>query len=203
MKLERSFYTRSNVVQIAKDLLGKYLYTCWNGKITGGIITETEAYAGITDRASHAYNNRRTQRTGIMYWQGGTAYIYLCYGIHSLFNVVTNVEGIPHAVLIRAIHPTDGIDLMLKRRNKKKSDKTLTRGPGSVSQALDIHYSHTGKDLLGDEIWIEDKEIKIHSKKIIAGPRIGVDYAGEDAKLPYRFRITHLFQNVGDNNFCK
>lgn len=189
MKLERSFYTRSNVVQIAKDLLGKYLYTCWNGKITGGIITETEAYAGITDRASHAYNNRRTQRTGIMYWQGGTAYIYLCYGIHSLFNVVTNVEGIPHAVLIRAIHPTDGIDLMLKRRNKKKSDKTLTSGPGSVSQALDIHYSHTGKDLLGDEIWIEDKGIKIHPNKIIEGQRIGVDYAGEDAKLPYRFRI--------------
>src|ERR1043166_9259202 len=110
MKLGKEFYIRNNVVQISKKLLGKYLFTKRFGVITGGMIIETEAYAGITDRASHAYGNRRTARTEIMYGEGGIAYVYLCYGIHSLFNVVTNLEGIPHAVLIRAIEPTDGID---------------------------------------------------------------------------------------------
>src|SRR5947207_949048 len=117
MKLSRSFYTRNDVVQISKELLGKYLFTKFKGTITGGIITETEAYAGITDRASHSFGGRRTSRTEVMYAEGGTAYIYICYGIHSLFNVVTNKKEIPEAVLIRAIHPTHGIELMLKRRN--------------------------------------------------------------------------------------
>jgi DNA-3-methyladenine glycosylase len=109
--LPSEFYIRTDVVQVARDLLGKVLYTSFNHEITAGIIIETEAYAGVTDKASHAYNNRRTARTEIMYRTGGTAYVYLCYGIHSLFNIVTSVEDNPHAVLIRGIEPLHGIEL--------------------------------------------------------------------------------------------
>ncbi|MFI5219808.1 MAG: DNA-3-methyladenine glycosylase [Bacteroidia bacterium] len=186
-KLEKSFYLRSDVVKIAKELLGKYLFTKFNGKITGGIITETEAYNGIIDRASHAFGGRRTQRTEIMYGEGGIAYVYLCYGIHSLFNVVTNKKNIPHAVLIRSVHPTHGIDVMLKRRNKKTADKLFTCGPGSVAQALSIHYSHTGTGLAGNKIWIEDRNLIVSKSQVFVSKRIGVEYSGEDAHLPYRF----------------
>ncbi len=153
------------------------------------MIVETEAYKGISDKASHAYNGRFTERTQIMYKEGGAAYIYLCYGIHHLFNVVTNVEGTPHAVLIRAIEPIEGIDTMLKRRKKKQLDYTLTSGPGSLSEALGIHYSHSGISLYENKIWIADEGIKINRNNIIASPRVGVAYAKEDALLPYRFRI--------------
>jgi DNA-3-methyladenine glycosylase len=187
MKLPKSFYTRHDVVQIAKELLGKYLFTKFNGKLTGGIITETEAYAGEIDRASHAHGGRRTKRTEVMYMQGGTAYVYLCYGIHSLFNVVTNQKNIPHAILIRAIHPTHGIETMLKRRKMKEVKKNLAAGPGTVSEALGIHYSDTGLSLLGNKIWLEDREFKVDPENIIEGKRVGVDYAGEDADLLYRF----------------
>ena len=186
-KLGRDFYLREDVVKISKDLLGKYLFTKINNKHTAAIITETEAYAGITDKASHAFNNRRTARTEIMFAEGGVSYIYLCYGIHHLFNVVTNVEGIPHAVLIRAVKPMEGIDIILKRRNATKVHSKIAGGPGTVSQALGIKTIHSGLGLTGNKIWIEDKGIKIIDNNIITGPRIGVDYAGEDAKLPYRF----------------
>jgi DNA-3-methyladenine glycosylase len=186
-KLSKNFYLREDVLFIARQLLGKYLFTKFNGKLTGGIISETEAYNGIVDRASHAYGNRRTDRTEIMYNEGGFAYVYLCYGIHSLFNVVTNTKDIPHAVLIRSIHPTHGIDVMLKRRKKKSVDKTLTKGPGSVSQALGIHYSHTGMSLHGNKIWIEDKNYAVAPSQIEITKRIGVDYSGEAAHYPYRF----------------
>lgn len=192
MKLDRSFYLRKDVIKVSKELLGKVLYTCIGNKRTAGIITETEAYAGVTDRASHAYGGRRTARTEVMYREGGTAYVYLCYGIHSLFNVVTNEKDIPHAVLIRAIHPIEGINTMLKRRNKKQVEKSLASGPGSLSQALGIHYVHTGHSLLGKIMWIEDKGIGIKPSDIIAGPRVGVEYAGEDALLPYRFRVREV-----------
>ncbi len=188
-KLSRDFYLREDVVQISKELLGKYLFTKIGGKITAGIITETEAYAGITDKASHAYNNRRTNRTEIMFAQGGLSYVYLCYGIHHLFNVVTNVKDTPHAVLIRAIKPLEGIDLILKRRKVLKIHSKITSGPGTVSQALGILTKHNGLDLTGNQIWIEDKGVKILKNEIISSPRIGVDYAGEDAKLPYRFNV--------------
>jgi DNA-3-methyladenine glycosylase len=187
MKLPKSFYTRHDVVQIAKELLGKYIFTKFNGKLTGGIITETEAYAGEIDRASHAHGGRRTKRTEVMYTQGGTAYVYLCYGIHSLFNVVTNQKNIPHAILIRAIHPTHGIETMLKRRKMKAVKKNLTAGPGTVSEALGIHYSDTGISLLGNKIWLEDRKFKVYPENITEGKRVGVDYAGEDADLLYRF----------------
>jgi len=187
MKLTPEFYDRENVVQISKDLLGKFLFTSFKGQFTGGMITETEAYEGVIDKASHAYGNRRTNRTEIMYAKGGTAYVYLCYGIHSLFNVVTNNEGTPHAVLIRAIQPLYGIETILERRKQTKLIPNLTVGPGKVSEALGIHYSDTGKSLSGDEIWIEDKGIRVPEKDIIVGPRVGVDYAGDHALWPYRF----------------
>jgi DNA-3-methyladenine glycosylase len=187
MKLKREFYLREDVVLIAKELLGKVLFTNISGTITAGIITETEAYAGITDRASHAYNSRRTARTEVMYAVGGTSYVYLCYGIHHLFNVVTNKKDIPHAVLIRAIKPYNGIDIIFKRRNKRILHYKICNGPGIVSQGLGIKIFHTNIDLLGKTIWIEDRGIKIMKNNIIKNPRIGVDYAGADALLPYRF----------------
>jgi DNA-3-methyladenine glycosylase len=187
MKLSRNFYERKDVVRIANDLLGKVLVTRFDSKLTSGIITETEAYEGATDRASHAYNNRRTARTEIMFWQGGTAYIYLCYGVHSLFNVVTNKKNIPHAVLIRGIKPLDGTEMMQERLGIKTIVDSMFNGPGKLSKALGIHFSATGIDLLSDVIWIEDRGIKVKEAEVGTGPRIGIDYAGEDAKLPYRF----------------
>lgn len=186
MKLPRSFYTRPDVVAIARELIGKVLVTRIEERMTAAIITETEAYAGVGDKASHAWNGRRTARTEVMYAQGGTAYVYLCYGIHHLFNVVTHVEGVPHAVLIRAVHPLEGVAHMRERRQ----GRTTTDGPGTLSIALGIRTAHTGTDLLGDTIWIEDRDIIVPRRHIITGPRIGVDYAGADALLPYRFRVS-------------
>ena len=188
-KLKFSFYQRQNVVQIAKELLGKILVTNWNGIVTSGRIVECEAYAGVIDKASHASGGRRTPRNEIMYGDGGYAYVYLCYGIHHLFNVVTNSREIPHAILIRALEPLEGIEEMLLRTNKKKLDHTLTRGPGNVSKALGISTKHTGTSLLGDKILIADDGAKFNKKEVEASPRIGVDYAGQDALLPYRFYI--------------
>ena len=195
MILPRSFYLRPDVVQIARELLGKQLITMVNGEQTTGVICETEAYAGITDKASHAFGDRRTPRTEVMYAVGGTAYVYLCYGMHSLFNIVTNEVNTPHAVLVRGILPTEGVELMLQRAGKTNLDRKSGIGPGKVSKLLGIHYSDTGLDLTGGNtkgntaIWLEDRGAKVSAHEIITGPRIGVDYAGEDAVLPYRFRI--------------
>ena len=189
MKVPLEFYVRDDVVLISRELLGKVLCTKINGQIAKAIITETEAYAGIGDKASHAYGGRRTRRTEPMYGRGGTAYIYLCYGIHHLFNVVTNIAGTPHAVLIRAGKPLEGSDVMQKRRKKERLDKTLLAGPGSLAQALGITTNLTGTSLLGNRIWIEDQRVPLDAEAVIAGPRIGVDYAAEDAKRAYRFRV--------------
>jgi DNA-3-methyladenine glycosylase len=188
-KLDRSFYNRPDVLQIAKELLGKILITNFDGVRTSGRIVETEAYAGETDRASHAYGGRRTARTEVMYNEAGTTYVYLCYGIHHLFNVVTAKKDIPHAILIRALEPVTGIETMLQRTGKKKPDYSLTRGPGNVSKALGLFTHHKGLSLMGDEIFIADDGYKINKKDIGISTRIGVDYAGEDAKLPYRFLV--------------
>lgn len=190
MKLTLSFYRRQDVVRVAKELLGKSLCTGFDGQVTAGIITETEAYAGTTDRASHAFGGRRTSRTEVMYRAGGVAYVYLCYGVHSLFNIVTNEEDIPHAVLIRAIYPTQGMDRILQRRNiSNKKPEKICPGPGTVSTALGIHYSQSGLSLVENTIWVEDMGLTIPEKQILKSPRIGVDYAGKDALLPYRYRI--------------
>lgn len=189
-RLPESFYTRSDVVKISRELLGKKLITCIGKQLTAGIIVETEAYAGEIDRASHAFGGRRTGRTEVMYGRGGHAYVYLCYGIHHLFNVVANRHDTPHAILIRALEPVAGIEIMLKRCKKKQLDYTLTRGPGNLSKALGITTRYTGEDLVsGAHIWIEDQGKPLQPKHIIATTRVGVDYAGEDALLPYRFLI--------------
>ena len=188
-KLSADFYQRDDVLLISRELLGKVLCTNFHGKLTSGIIVETEAYAGVTDKASHTYGGRRTKRTKTMYASGGTAYVYLCYGIHHLFNIVTNKENIPYAVLIRAIQPRDGIDIILQRRKKKKVDRLLTAGPGSLTQALGITVKDSGILLMGNLIWLEDQNIKINNQDILASPRVGVQYAGKDANNPWRFRI--------------
>jgi DNA-3-methyladenine glycosylase len=188
-KLPASFYHRTNVITIAKELLGKLLVTSFNGELTTGRIVETEAYNGIGDKASHAYGGRRTKRTEIMYAPGGIAYVYLCYGIHHLFNVVTNAQDTPHAILVRGIEPVTGIAIMLERMKKEKADYTIGRGPGNVSKALGIDTKHTSLSLLSDEIYIADDGTKVKPSQIVASPRIGVDYAAEDALLPYRFYI--------------
>lgn len=188
-KLEPDFYKRADVLKIARELLGKVLVTNFDGLYTSGRIVETEAYAGEIDRASHAWAGRRTNRTEVMYHSGGTAYVYLCYGIHQMFNVVTNQQDIPHAILIRAVAPLEGVDTMLQRTGKKTADHSLTKGPGNVGKALGFFTRHTGLSLLGEEIFIADDGFKLSKKDILATPRIGVDYAGDDAALPYRFII--------------
>jgi DNA-3-methyladenine glycosylase len=189
-KLGIDFYQRANVLQIAKELLGKILVTKWDGIETSGRIVEVEAYNGIIDKASHASGGRRTNRNEVMYGKGGVAYVYLCYGIHHLFNVVTNEKETPHAILIRALEPLKGIDLMLKRTGKEKLDHTLTRGPGNVSRALGISFKHhSGHSLLSKDLFITEDNFVLNKKDVASSPRIGVDYAGNDASLPYRFYI--------------
>ena len=188
-KLDSAFYDRSSVVKVAKELLGKVLVTTIDGVRTSGRIVEVEAYNGVVDRASHAWSGRRTARTEVMFGSGGTAYVYLIYGIHHLFNVVTNRKEVPHAVLVRALEPLEGIPVMLERMRRARLDHTLTRGPGNLSRALGLMTVHTGMSLLGDEIWIGDDGFRLRRSEIVATPRIGVDYAGEDAALRYRFFI--------------
>ncbi len=186
--LADEFYLRADVVSISRELLGKVLSTRIDGVLTRAVITETEAYAGVTDKASHAYGGKRTNRTEPMFGTGGIAYVYLCYGIHHLFNVVTNVEGTPHAVLIRAGSPLEGIDVMLERRQKKAIDEKLLGGPGSLAKAMGITTSLSGASLQDDQVWIEDHRIDILPGNIIVSPRVGIDYAEEDVLRPYRFR---------------
>ncbi len=188
-KVPLSFYRRKDVVKIAKELLGKIVVTNIEGNLTSGRIVETEAYAGITDKASHAFAGKRTARNEHMYSAGGTVYIYICYGMHQMLNVVTNEQEIPDAVLIRAVEPLKGTEIMLQRTGKIKLDKTLTRGPGNVGKALGIFKHHSGLYLLDEEIYLLDDGEKIREENIGISKRIGVDGAGADALLPYRFYI--------------
>lgn len=188
-KLDLEFYERPNVLRIAHELLGRLLVTNWNGNQTIGRIVEVEAYDGIVDKASHAYGGRRTPRTEIMYGRAGTAYVYLCYGLHHLFNIVTNKRDIPHAILIRALEPVGGTELMLKRTGKPDMDYSIASGPGNVSKAMGIATRHSGVDLLGNQIFIAEDRHAIKKADIASSPRIGVDYAAEDAGLPYRLFI--------------
>jgi DNA-3-methyladenine glycosylase len=188
MPLPIDFYTQSNVINIAKSLIGKVLITKKDGVLTSGIITETEAYNGVNDRASHAFGGKKTARNEAMYMRGGIAYVYLCYGIHHLFNVVTNVEGIPDAVLIRAIYPLEGIEIMQQRASKKKMNANGI-GPGKLTAMLSITTTDNKKSLKDSDIIIDDYGIEIPESEIIITTRIGVKYAGNDALLPYRFLI--------------
>jgi DNA-3-methyladenine glycosylase len=189
LKLPLTFYTSDDVLSIAQNLLGKYLFTAIDGLITGGYIVESEAYYGVFDKASHAYGNKLTPRTSTMFEQGGIAYVYLCYGIHEMLNVVTSVKGRPHAVLLRAIEPVEGLDIMLTRRKMAQFKQTITSGPGSLAKALGVDRKLNGASLLGEQIWIEDLGLRFEKEQIAAVPRVGVGYAGEDALLPYRFFV--------------
>lgn len=188
MKLKKEFYLQ-DVVSLSKQLLGKRLCSFIDGNLVSGIITETEAYAGVNDKASHAYGNRRTKRTESMYLEGGVAYVYLCYGIHYLFNVVANNREIPEAALIRGIKIDQGLPKVLERRKKKKDSPDLCIGPGKVSQALGITTQEDRVSLLGDNIWMEETNIILKESTIKISERIGIDYAEEDALLPYRFEL--------------
>jgi DNA-3-methyladenine glycosylase len=190
--LNHSFYQRPDVLQISKDLLGKYLFTDINGEVAGGKIVETEAYAHQDDQATRMHLNRRTTHTEVMYRSGGVAYVYTVYRVHRMFNIITNEEGKPDAVLVRAIEPTLNPEVMQQRRNLTEVIPRLTAGPGMLTQALGITTDHYGLDLTtGNVIWIEDRGRgeDFSTDEIIASPRVGIDYAGEDALLPWRFRL--------------
>jgi DNA-3-methyladenine glycosylase len=184
--LQDSFYTRNDVTQIARQLLGKKLITNVLGKRSGGIIVETEAYS-FRERGCHAYDSKMTNRNKVMFEAGGVAYVYLCYGIHHLFNVVTNKPGLADAVLVRALEPCEGEEWMLKRMDAT-SIRRITSGPGKLTKALGIDRTFDGKYLNSAEVWIEEG-VKVPARQIEASVRIGIDYAGEDALLPWRFSI--------------
>lgn len=188
-KLPHDFYRDNDVVAVSRDLLGKVLCSRNGDGLTSAVITETEAYAGVGDRASHAYGERRTARTAPMYEQGGIAYVYLCYGIHHLFNVVVGEAEVPLAVLVRAGKPLAGIDIIRSRRARPTPAKLDLVGPGVLSRALGITTALTGADLQGEDVWIEDHGIAVPQDEIVTGPRVGIDYAGDDVHRPYRFRI--------------
>lgn len=187
-KLPREFYTPANVLTVARELLGKLLVVpTKNGKRVSGRIVEAEAYRGPQDRAAHSYGGRRTKRTEPMYGIGGTAYVFFVYGMYNQFNVVTNAIDAPHAVLIRALEPVEGIELMRKRRSNQP-DLNLTNGPGKLCIAMNIDRELDGADLLGNRVWLENAT-KIPRARIQCGPRVGIDYAEEWKDKPWRFWI--------------
>jgi DNA-3-methyladenine glycosylase len=190
------FYQSNDVVTLAKELLGKFICTNFNGELTTGIISETEAYAGIVDKASHAYRGRRTDRNEVMYHEGGISYVYLCYGIHHLFNIVTGEKDIPHAVLIRGVFPTSGWEHITNRTGKKKNNKDATNGPGKFTKAFGITRAHNGVSLSGDKIWVEERKIDMNLYNLYESKRIGIDYAEEDAELLYRFHLREEISKI-------
>jgi len=188
-KLSFNFYKRKNVVAIAKELVGKIVVTKFDGLTTSGRIVEAEAYVAMIDKASHAFGGRRTAKNEHMYASPGTAYVYICYGMHQMFNIVTNEKDVPDAVLIRAVEPLEGINIMLQRTGKEKLDFTLTKGPGNVGKALGIFKKHSGLHLLDDEIYLADDGFELKENQIGISGRIGVASVGADALLPYRFYV--------------
>ncbi len=188
MKLSRKYYTGSGTVEIARDLLGKLLVVPDDtGRRVSGIIVETEAYLGVEDRAAHSYAGRRTPRNEVMYGTAGHAYVFFVYGMYYQFNVVTGPVDQPHAVLVRAVEPVEGIEIMRQRRGEMK-DRNLTSGPGKLCIAFGIDRTLNGEDLVGERVWLE-KHRSYGSGDIAVGPRIGIDYAGEDASRHLRFWI--------------
>ena len=186
VKVARGFYTQPDVVAVARHLLGRLLVVpARGGRRVSGLIVETEAYRGPADRASHAYGGRRTLRTETMYGRGGTAYVYFVYGMYHQFNVVTGRADVPHAVLVRALEPVEGVALMRRRRGGGP-DRTLTSGPGKLCVALGIDRRLDAADLRGDRIWIEEGR-PARPAAIASGPRVGIDYAGEWVARPWRF----------------
>ncbi|HEX8147092.1 MAG TPA: DNA-3-methyladenine glycosylase [Pyrinomonadaceae bacterium] len=189
-RLERDFYTRADTLRVARELLGKRLVVpSGTGARVSGRVVETEAYLGAEDRAAHSYGGRRTRRTETMFAAGGTAYVFFVYGMHHQFNVVTGPEGLPHAVLVRAVEPEEGIELMRERRPVSK-ERELTSGPGKLCRALGLDLTFDGEDLAkGSRVWLEEAGVRLRPEQIASGPRIGVAYAAEDALKPWRFWV--------------
>ncbi|MGB4400223.1 MAG: DNA-3-methyladenine glycosylase [Daejeonella sp.] len=188
-KLSLDFYSQADVVSVARQLLGKHLYSKIGGKITGGIIVETEAYRGPDDRGSHAYMDKKTPRTEMMYQAGGVAYMYICYGIHDMLNIVTGTEGMSHAALIRAIEPIEGLDVMRNRRAIFDDDKRLCQGPGALAKAMGLSKLHNGTDLQGDTIWLTDEGLSYSDLEVMAGARVGMNFEGPYKTIPWRFYV--------------
>lgn len=186
LRLTRDFFEQNDVVKISRLLIGKVLITNLREATVKARIVETEAYSW-REKGCHAYGGKKTNRNAVMFQSGGVAYVYVCYGIHHLFNIVTNQKDVAEAVLIRGVEPIDGTDLMRSRRGVLKNDFQLTSGPGKLTKAMGIDRTWNGKSLMDDEIWVEDDGYFVPAKDIYAGPRIGIDYAGEDANLPWRF----------------
>ncbi len=186
----RRFLEQEDPVAVARGLIGMELITTLDGVETAGTITETEAYWAPEDRASHAFGNRRTARTEPFYGRAGTSYVYLCYGIHELFNVISGPVGVPHAILIRAIAPSRGLPTMLKRRHMETLKPQLSRGPGVVTKVLAITRQHNALDLLdaGSPVRLIGTPAALADGEIVATPRIGIDGAGPEwAAKPWRF----------------
>ena len=188
-KLPIQFYKRADVILIARELIGKIIVTNVNGQITSGRIVETEAYIGLTDRASHSYGGKRTARNEHMYAEAGTVYVYICYGMHHLFNVVCNKKDIPDAVLIRAVEPLSGIDIMLERSGKIRPGSSITKGPGNAAKALGISKNHSGISVLQDQIYIADDGYIVEQNCIGISSRIGIGNTGDAVLKPYRFYV--------------
>lgn len=187
MKVRHSFYTQTDTEQVARDMLGMWLVHDGEDGLTAGRIVETEAYCGGEDRGCHAFGMKRTPRTEVMFREGGVAYIYLCYGIHQMFNVVTHREGEPHAILVRALEPTEGLDLMRERR-QTDTLTDLCSGPGKLGKAMGFHTSQTGTSLLGNRIWLEGEPGQV-SRNIVEGPRVGMHFDGFYCTVPWNFRV--------------
>ncbi len=188
-KLPQRFFQREDVLQIAIELLGKDLYTNIGGQLCGGKIVETEAYCGPDDRGSHAYNGRRTPRNEMMYQEGGLVYMYICYGIHDMLNIVSGKKGMSHAILIRALEPHTGIDIMRERRKIFNKDQRLCQGPGALAHAMGLNKAHNGIDLQDDVVWITDTGKKYSADEILASPRIGMNFEGPYKLIPWRFYL--------------
>ncbi|MEZ5672955.1 MAG: DNA-3-methyladenine glycosylase [Thiotrichaceae bacterium] len=186
--LSLQFYRRSDVCLIARELLGKIIHTEIDGLITSGRIVETEAYSE-RERGCHAYQGRRTPRTEVFFEPGGVSYVYICYGIHRMFNIVTNEAEKADAVLIRAVEPLAGLEHMMARRGIAQHGKVLTGGPGRVAQALGIGMEHNGIPLDRPSLRVLDDGFAPQPDTIHSGPRIGMNFPGPDALLPWRYWI--------------
>jgi DNA-3-methyladenine glycosylase len=189
--LPLEFYRRPNPVQIARELLGKHVYSCLNGQLTGGRIVETEAYSHEGDDSMQLHLKRRGTHGRALHEPGGRAYLYQVYNRHTLFNISTNLADKPDTVLIRAIEPLVGLEIMAARRGNLAPDSPkLTTGPGLLTQALGITPALSGTSLQGPVLWLEDAGEIIADADILASPRVGLAYAGETAAtLPWRFRL--------------
>jgi DNA-3-methyladenine glycosylase len=189
-RLDSAYFQQTDTLWLAQDLVGKLIFTCFGGQLTGGRIVETEAYLGTTDQACHAHLGKRTKRTETMYQAGGVAYIYLCYGVHALLNLVTHQEGVPHVVLVRAIEPLVGTEVMLARRGAHRLTPRLTAGPGVLTQALGLTTAHNGQSLCSDILWLATDGSRVTPHDLIASPRVGIaSYAGPDTHQPWRYRL--------------